>query len=81
MNSINLEKELQSIVKEGFLDKQSRFWKTWRRYPDLIFSRWFVLTPQTLMTFKERKVYNSPTETIPLKTITSIKSSDEETSK
>lgn len=27
----------------------------------LIISRWFVLTPQALMTFKERKVYNAPT--------------------
>lgn len=39
-------------------------------------SRWFVLTPQALMTFKERKVYNSPTEVIPLKEVTSIKSAD-----
>lgn len=28
---INIEKEVQSIIKEGFLDKQSRFWKSWRR--------------------------------------------------
>ena len=45
------------------------------------FSRWFVLTPQALMTFKERKAYNSPTEVIPLRGVTSIKSADEETSK
>lgn len=32
MNNINLEKEVQSIIKEGFLDKQSRFLKSWRRY-------------------------------------------------
>ena len=48
---------------------------------DVHFSRWFVLTPQTLMTFKERKVYTSPTEVISLKLITSIKSADEETGK
>lgn len=29
---INIEKEVQSIIKEGFLDKQSRFLKSWRRY-------------------------------------------------
>lgn len=32
MYNINIEKEVQSIIKEGFLDKESRFWKTWRRY-------------------------------------------------
>jgi len=31
MNNINIEKEVQTIVKEGYLDKQSRFWKSWRR--------------------------------------------------
>lgn len=78
MSNINVQQEVQSIIKEGFLDKQSRFLKSWRRYCSLIrFSRWFVLTPHTLMTFKERKVYNSPTEVIPLKAITSIKSADE----
>ena len=40
-----------------------------------------MLTPHALMTFKERKVYNSPTEVIALKAITSIKSADEETNK
>lgn len=32
MQNINIEKEVQSILKEGSLDKQSRFLKTWRRY-------------------------------------------------
>lgn len=31
MDNINIDKEVQSILKEGFLDKQSRFLKTWRR--------------------------------------------------
>jgi hypothetical protein len=44
-------------------------------------SRWFVLTPQTLMTFKDRKVYVNPTEIIHLKNIYSIKSCEEEISK
>lgn len=40
-----------------------------------------MLTPQTLYTFKERKVYNSPTESLPLKAITSIKSCEDELQK
>jgi hypothetical protein len=32
MININIEKEVQNIVKEGYLDKESRFLKTWRRY-------------------------------------------------
>ena len=52
MADINVQKEVQSIMKEGFLDKESRFLKQWRRYLDLLVSRWFVLTPQALMSFK-----------------------------
>lgn len=32
MADINVAKEVQSILKEGFLDKESRFLKQWRRY-------------------------------------------------
>lgn len=32
MADINVQKEVQSILKEGFLDKESRFLKQWRRY-------------------------------------------------
>ena len=81
MANIKVQEEVQSIIKEGFLDKQSRFLKSWRRYSFSLSSRWFVLTPHVLMTFKERKTYNSPTEIIPLKAITSIKSADEESAK
>ena len=64
--------EQVTIVREGFLEKQSRFWKNWK-------DRWMVLTPTDLMSFKERKQYKSPTEVISLKDIISIKSCDEET--
>lgn len=40
-----------------------------------------MLTPLTFYSFKERKVYNSPTECLPLKNITSIKSCEDETQK
>ena len=40
-------------------------------------SRWIVLTNNLLLTFKERRVYQSPTEVILLKDIISIKTSEE----
>ena len=30
--NIDIEREVQTILKEGFLDKQSRIIKSWRRY-------------------------------------------------
>lgn len=64
--------EQLSIIREGFLEKQSRFWKSWK-------DRWMVLTSDSLMSFKERKTYKSPTEVIDLKDIATIKSCDDET--
>lgn len=43
--------------------------------------RWFVLTPHTLYSFKEFKVYKNPTEVISLKSINTIKSAEDETNK
>jgi len=43
---ISLHEDLKNIVKEGFLEKESRLIKAWRK-------RWFVLTPNTLYSFKE----------------------------
>lgn len=40
-----------------------------------------MLTASTLYTFKESRIYNSPTEILLLKTITSIKSCEDETQK
>lgn len=31
MATIDIQKEVQSILKEGFLEKESRFLKSWRR--------------------------------------------------
>lgn len=44
--TIPLHEDLKNIIKEGFLEKESRTLKTWRK-------RWFVLTPNTLYSFKE----------------------------
>jgi hypothetical protein len=59
------------ILKEGWLSKQSKFLKDWRK-------RWFVLTPEHLFTFKNEKSYKSPTEVLVLKDCTTVKSAEDE---
>ncbi|KAL8426757.1 hypothetical protein Efla_006743 [Eimeria flavescens] len=47
------------VIKEGWLSKQSKFLKDWRR-------RWFVLTPQCLCSYKTSDVRSQkPTEVSP----------------
>ncbi|CAD8051147.1 unnamed protein product [Paramecium sonneborni] len=70
----NMLEDLKNIMKEGWLEKESRVFKTWRK-------RWFVLTTTTLYTFKGEKQYSNPTEMISLSTISTIKSCQEETNK
>lgn len=53
-------------IKEGVLDKRSKFLKEWR-------DRWVVLTQNYLFTFKS-KVYVDPTDIVDIRTIKSIKS-------
>lgn len=62
------------VVKEGFLVKQSKHLKDWRR-------RWFVLTPQYLCSFKSQGEYRNPTEHIRLRDCSTVKSADEDTGK
>merc|ERR1712137_776987 len=62
------------IVKEGWLVKQSKFMKEWRR-------RWVVLTPQYLCTFKQQGEYRNPSEVIRLRECSTVKSAEEETGK
>lgn len=80
-NQNPLFEDLKSIMKEGWLEKESRFFKSWRRYllHDMPLRRWFVLTQTSLYSFKSEKQYRDPTEVISLKSITTIKSCDEET--
>ena len=59
------------IIKEGFLEKRSRFLKGWRK-------RWIVLTPNYMTTFKSQGNYTDPTEQIPLADFSSIFPADEE---
>mmetsp|Transcript_98576 Transcript_98576/g.274274 ORF Transcript_98576/g.274274 Transcript_98576/m.274274 type:complete len:122 (-) Transcript_98576:129-494(-) len=62
------------IIKEGFLVKQSKFMKEWRR-------RCFVLTPQYLCSFRNQGDYRNPTEFIRLRECSTVKSADEDTGK
>mmetsp|Transcript_76907 Transcript_76907/g.89359 ORF Transcript_76907/g.89359 Transcript_76907/m.89359 type:complete len:118 (+) Transcript_76907:44-397(+) len=64
----------KDILKEGWLAKESRIFKSWRK-------RWFVLTPTHLYSFKDERVYKSPTEVISLKECTTVKSAEEDTHK
>lgn len=60
--------------KEGFLEKQSRHLKRWKK-------RWFVLQDSTLYSFKKEKVYEEPTEIIDLRVFSSVKSSEDYTNR
>ena len=57
--------------------KQSRYWKEWRE-------RYLVLTKTHLLTFKEKITdgnYKNPTEVIPMKICSTVKSCEDETKK
>jgi len=61
---------INNPIKEGWLEKQSRVFKRWRR-------RWFVLQDSTLYSFKRERVYDTPTEIIDLRVFSSVKSSED----
>lgn len=68
------------IVKEGWLYKQSKYMKEWRKYflYHKIYRRWVVLTPTHLYSYKEYKKYEKPTEEIVIKECKTIKSVEDE---
>ena len=63
-----------SILKQGWIEKRSRFIREWRR-------RWMVLTTDTLRTYKNQGDTGNPTETIPLQRCSTVKSADEDLQK
>jgi len=60
--------------KEGYLFKQSRHLKQWRK-------RWFILDDNKLYSFKDKDNTKDATETIDLKVFSSVKSSEDFTGK
>jgi hypothetical protein len=68
MREENAETDIRNNkVKEGWLVKRSRVLKEWKK-------RWMVLTRTHLYSFEQRAVYRTPTEKIPLKEVSTIKS-------
>lgn len=86
MEPLQSTEDIKDVLKEGWMTKQSRILKKWRKYPKfhyfptyLIFNRrWFVLTPVYLYSFREEKNYQNPTEIIYLKECTAVSSAEEE---
>lgn len=65
---------ISNPAKEGYLEKQSRHLKRWKK-------RWFVLQDSTLHSFKKERVYENPTESIDLRVFNSVKSSEDYTNR
>ena len=57
------------IIKEGFLEKESRYRKVWRK-------RWCVLTNKMLYTFENQGVYTNPTEEIETAKMKTVKTDE-----
>eukprot|EP00483_Globobulimina_turgida_P003274 UN03279 len=69
MSSTNIQKpKIKNPKKEGYLEKQSSFWKTYRK-------RWMVLQGHMLYSFKEEKQYENPTEIFDLRIYNKAKKS------
>lgn len=73
-NATEIVVHKDDIIKEGWLVKQSKHMKDWRR-------RYVVLTPQYLCTFKTQGDYRNPTEALRLRECSTVKSADEDTGK
>ncbi|CEM20935.1 unnamed protein product [Vitrella brassicaformis CCMP3155] len=74
MMTDNIVISREEIVKEGWLSKQSRFLRDWRR-------RWFILTPHYLASFRKQGQYTNPTEILRLRDCSTVKSADDEVHK
>ena len=62
----------KDILKQGYLEKQSRYLKTWRK-------RWIILLKTHLLTFKDNNGdWRTPTEIIPINNCCTVKSADDE---
>lgn len=68
----SLQVNITKPTKEGWLEKQSRILKRWKR-------RWMVLQDNMLYSFKSERDYREPTEAINLIDYSSVKSSEDTT--
>jgi hypothetical protein len=57
------------IIKEGYLEKESRYRKVWRK-------RWCVLTNKMLYTFEQQGSYINPTEEIETAKMKTVKTDE-----
>eukprot|EP00474_Spongospora_subterranea_P010004 CRZ10462.1 hypothetical protein [Spongospora subterranea] len=64
--------DIRDPTIEGWLDKQSRILRIWKK-------RWVVLHKSKLYTFRNEKEYVNPTEIIDLSVFSSVKSSEDVT--
>ena len=62
----------KDILKDGFLEKQSRYMKTWRK-------RYVILMKTHMLTYKDNDGnWGAPTECIPINNCCTVKSADDE---
>eukprot|EP01084_Bolivina_argentea_P203721 347878_1 len=61
----HLDQNNTQILKQGWLEKKSKYIREWRL-------RWTVITSTNMMTYKSRLMNNKPTATIPLSSINSV---------
>ncbi len=72
VESADKHESFEVIIKEGWIEKRSKYVKEWR-------PRWLVLTPRFLCSFKKQQDYrSSPTEKITLRECSSVKSAEDD---
>lgn len=72
VESADTHEDFEVIIKEGWIEKRSKYVKEWR-------PRWLVLTPRFLCTFKKQQDYRSaPTEKINLRLCSTVKSAEDD---
>ena len=73
--------ELKDIVHQGWLYKESRFLKKWRKYIFSYIRRWVVITRTSVKTYDTQDMQKTPTEEIPMSLCRGVKSAEDYTKK
>ncbi len=74
LTEFNIVMFSEDVIKRGWIFKQSRYLKKWRK-------RYAVITKSHLLTYKSENINDSPTEKIPFKWCNGVKSAQDETNK